>query len=82
MTALHLNVDLSTGTIFQLRELEGETEKDVDCTLGSKPPFNWDSDEIQLDFVALKKSYEILFQLPSHVQFENCFLRALKLFAG
>ena len=67
--------------IFQLHELEGETEKDVDSSLGSRPLFNWDSDEIKLDFVALRKSYETLFQLPSQI-FGSHLMQALKLFAG
>lgn len=55
-------------------------EKDVDC-LQCSESFDWNSDETQLDFVALKKAYQDVFELPSHV-YESSLIRASMLLAG
>ncbi|XP_065205619.1 ubiquitin-protein ligase E3A isoform X2 [Planococcus citri] len=63
----------------KLRELEGEMEKDIDCSQSSRS-FDWTSDEIRIDFFALKKAYENVFELPSHV-YESALIKALGIFA-
>lgn len=49
-------------------------EKDVDSS-------DWSSDEIRIDFLALRKAYQNVFELPSHV-YESSLIRALVLLAG
>lgn len=43
--------------------------------------FDWLSDETRIDFFALRKAYQNVFELPSHV-FEGSLIRALMLLAG
>lgn len=69
-----------TNGFLQLRELEGEMEKDIDCSQSSRN-FDWTSDEIRIDFFALKKAYDNVFELPSHV-YESALIKALGVFAG